>query len=105
MAVLNQQRALAALDSATNARIKKTNQHIAANAAQIKANAIKARKDLDNAMDRFDKKMYNVNEEAKKGRSKLAADAAAMVKVRAMINGKIKKQTAFAAQEFQKVRA
>jgi hypothetical protein len=106
MAVLNQQRALSALDSATNARIKKTNQHIAANAAQIKTNAIKARKDLDNAMDRFDKKMYNVNEEAKKGRSKLASDAAAMdKKVRAMINGKIKKQTAFAAQEFQKVRA
>merc|ERR1711871_524411 len=106
MAVLNQQRALAALDSATNARIKKTNQHIAANAAQIKTNAIKARKDLDAAMDRFDKKMYNVNEEAKKGRSKLASDAAAMdKKVRAMINGKIKKQTAFAAQEFQKVRA
>merc|ERR1711871_1631030 len=106
MAVLNQQRALSALDSATNARIKKTNQHIAANAAQIKANAIKARKDLDAAMDRFDKKMYNVNEEAKKGRSKLASDAAAMdKKVRAMINGKIKKQTAFAAQEFQKVRA
>merc|ERR1711871_1303572 len=106
MAVLNQQRALSALDSATNARIKKTNQHIAANAAQIKTNAIKARKDLDAAMDRFDKKMYNVNEEAKKGRSKLASDAAAMdKKVRAMINGKIKKQTAFAAQEFQKVRA
>merc|ERR1711871_79685 len=99
MAVLNQQRALAALDSATNARIKKTNQHIAANAAQIKTNAIKARKDLDAAMDRFDKKMYNVNEEAKKGRSKLASDAAAMdKKVRAMINGKIKKQTAFSAQ-------
>jgi hypothetical protein len=106
MAVLNQQRALSALDQATNARIKKTNSKIAANAADIKANAIKARKDLDNAMDRFDKKMYNVNEEAKKGRSKLAQTAANMdKKVRAMINGKIKKQTAFAAQEFQKVRA
>merc|ERR1711871_1269885 len=77
LAVLAQQRALATLDSATNARIKQTNQHIAANAAQIKENAKKARDDLDNAMDAFNKKMANVEEEARKGRSKLAAKAAA----------------------------
>merc|ERR1711975_107545 len=37
IAVLNQQRALAALASATNAKIKQTNSHIAANAAKIRA--------------------------------------------------------------------
>merc|ERR1712167_378768 len=41
MAVLSQQRALSALASATNARIAKTNKHIAANAAQIKENALR----------------------------------------------------------------
>ena len=35
------QRALAALDQATNAKIRRTNKHIAANAAQMKANAKK----------------------------------------------------------------
>merc|ERR1712216_1005186 len=67
LAVLSQQRALSGLASATNARIAKTNKHIAANAAQIKENAKKARKDLEGAMNRFDKKMANVSEEAKKG--------------------------------------
>merc|ERR1712054_627999 len=56
-AVLQHQRSLAALDQATNAKIKQTNKHIAANAAQIKENAKKARKDLDKAMNRFDNKM------------------------------------------------
>merc|ERR1711977_704000 len=84
IAVLNQQRALAALASATNAKIKQTNSHIAANAAQIRENAKKARKDLEKSMGRFDKKMANVNEQAKKGRSKLAAYTAAQFrKVRA----------------------
>merc|ERR1711998_756487 len=77
MATLNQQRSLSALDAATNAKIHATNQNIAKNAADIKANAIKARQDLDTACDNFNTKMYNVNEEAKKGRDKLAADAAA----------------------------
>merc|ERR1712054_337189 len=54
-----QQRALATLAAQTNAKIKK--------------NAKKAREDLDNAMDAFNNKMANVEEEAKKGRSKLAA--------------------------------
>jgi len=103
--VLNQQRSLAALDAATNARIKTTNANIAKNAADIKANAIKARQDLDHACDNFNSKMYAVTEEAKKGRDKLSADAAAMdKKVRAMITAKINAQTKHAAQEFQKVR-
>merc|ERR1711988_1544113 len=106
IAVLNQQRALAALASATNAKIKQTNEHIAANAAQIKENAKKARKDLEKAMSRFDHKMANVNEEAKKGRSKLAAQAAAQDKAfRNFANNKIRAIAASTAVQFRKVRA
>merc|ERR1719310_95108 len=105
-AVLNHQRQLAALDQATNAKIKQTNKHIAANAAQIKENAKKARKDLDKAMGRFDKKMANVNEQAKKGRSKLAAQAAAQDKsFRNFANNKIRAIAASTAAQFRKVRA
>merc|ERR1711871_1872912 len=90
-----QQRALSALASATNAKIKKTNKHIAENSAKIKENAKKAREDLDNAMDAFNNKMANVEEEAKKGRSKLAAQAAAQdKKFRTDANNKIKAMTA-----------
>jgi hypothetical protein len=104
-AVESQQRALATLAQATNARIKKTNKHIAVNAAQIKENAKKARKDLDNAMDAFDKKMANVSEEASKGRSKLAAQAAAQdKKFRAYANNKIKAEVAKTSAQFHKVR-
>merc|ERR1719171_2387295 len=104
-AVTAQQRALSTLASATNARIKKTNKAIAANAAQIKENAKKARKDLENAMDRFDKKMANVSEEAQKGRSKLAAQAAAQdKKFREYANNRIKAITAKTAAQFHKVR-
>merc|ERR1712057_153795 len=106
IAVLNQQRALAALASATNAKIKQTNKHIAANAAQIKENAKKARKDLEKAMDRFDHKMAHVTEQAKKGRSKLAAQAVAQDKrFRQYANNKIKEIGAQTAAQFRKVRA
>jgi hypothetical protein len=106
MAVLNQQRALATLDQKTNVKLKHTNQNIAANAAQIKSNALKARKELDDAASKFSKKMYNAREEAKKGRSKLAAQAATMdKKVRAMINLKVSAAIKYSAQQFQKVRA
>merc|ERR1712216_782240 len=95
IAVLNQQRALSSLASATNAKIKQTNKHIAANAAQIRENAKKARKDLEKAMGRFDKKMANVSEQAKKGRSKLAAQAASQDKAfRNMANNKIREMVA-----------
>merc|ERR1712054_339308 len=106
LAVSAQQRALAALASATNAKIKQTNKHIAANAAQIKENAKKARKDLEKAMDRFDKKMAHVTEQAKKGRSKLAAQAVAQDKrFRQYANNKIKEIGAQTAAQFRKVRA
>merc|ERR1712057_19400 len=104
-AVANQQRALATLAQATNARIKSTNKHTAANAATIKANAKKARKDLEKAMGRFDKKMANVNEEAKKGRSKLAAQAADQdKKFRQWANNKIKAIASKTSAQFAKVR-
>merc|ERR1712227_524344 len=106
VAVANQQRALAALASATNAKIKQTNKHIAANAAQIRENAKKARKDLEKAMDRFDKKMAHVTEQAKKGRSKLAAQAATQDKAfRNFANNKIRAIAASTAAQFRKVRA
>merc|ERR1712178_629213 len=106
IAVLNQQRALAALASATNAKIKQTNSHIAANAAQIRENAKKARKDLEKSMARFDRKMANVSEQAKKGRSKLAAQAAAQDKAfRNFANNKIRAIAASTAAQFRKVRA
>merc|ERR1711988_683923 len=105
IAVLNQQRALAALASATNAKIKQTNSHIAANAAQIRENAKKARKDLEKSMARFDHKMANVNEEAKKGRSKLAAQAADQdKKFREWANNKVKAIAAKTSAQFHKVR-
>merc|ERR1712054_229085 len=100
-----QQRALSALASATNAKIKKTNKHIAENSAQIKENAKKAREDLDNAMDAFNNKMANVEEEAKKGRSKLAAQAAAQdKKFRTDANNKIKAMTAKISAQFAATR-
>merc|ERR1712216_198101 len=106
LAVSAQQRALSALASATNAKIHQTNKHIAANAAQIKENAKKARKDLEKAMNRFDHKMANVTEQAKKGRSKLAAQAAAQDKAfRNMANNKIRAIAASTAAQFRQVRA
>merc|ERR1711970_65975 len=106
MAVLNQQRALSALDSATNAKIRQTNKNIAANAAQIKINARKARKDLESAMGRFDKNMLAVTKEAAAGRSKLAATAKAMDRrFRAMVDNKIKGIVAWSSAQFAKVRS
>merc|ERR1712159_326001 len=91
-----QQRALAALDQATNAKIRRTNKHIAANAAQMKANAKKARADLDRAMANFDDKIHNAKELAQKGRSKLAADAAAQDKKFADVRATMAKDRAHA---------
>merc|ERR1711966_434806 len=69
--VLTQQRAMAALSSAVNARIAKTNKHVAVNAAQIKENAKKAREELDKAVAMFDTKVANARDVAAAGRGKL----------------------------------
>merc|ERR1711988_818998 len=60
-AVQVQQKAMAALKTATNARITQTNKHVSANAAQIKSNAEAARKALDSAVHEFDKKAENAH--------------------------------------------
>merc|ERR1711959_164600 len=54
--VLAQQRAMAALASSINARIKRTNKHVAMNAAQIKSNAIAAQNALEKAVSIYDRK-------------------------------------------------
>merc|ERR1712054_240786 len=59
MAVKGWQTATSAWASATNARIDRMNKHVAANAAQIKENAKKARKDLEGAMHSRDHKIAN----------------------------------------------
>merc|ERR1712178_332441 len=73
---------------------------------KTRENAKKARKDLEKSMARFDHKMANVQEEAKKGRSKLAAQAAAQDKAfRNFANNKIRAIAASTAAQFRKVRA
>merc|ERR1711981_682338 len=104
MAVKGWQTATSAWASATNARIDTMNKHVAANAAQIKENAKKARKDLENAMNSWDKKIANFRRDAKAGRSKLAAAFAAQDKAqRAWANNKIKTLVANTAAQFNDV--
>merc|ERR1712054_691234 len=105
VAVTAQQRALSALAQSTAAKIKATDKRIHTNSVTIAENAKKAREALDKAMNNFDHKMANLHEEAKKGRSKLAAQAAAQdKKFREMANNKVKAIVAHNAAEFSKVR-
>merc|ERR1712054_592518 len=81
--VLAQQRATAAYASAINARIKKTDQAVAKNAAQIKSKALAA-----------------------KGRSKLAAQLARQGRAtRQWANNRLKVVMAKTAAQFRRVRA
>merc|ERR1719191_1095284 len=106
IAVKAQQRSMAAYKSAINARIAQTNKHVAANAAQIKENAKAARKALEAAVHKFDKKVANARAEAAKGRSKLAAQLAAQDKAtRQWANNKLKIVVAKTAAHFRRVRA
>merc|ERR1712054_211376 len=106
IAVKAQQRSMAAYKSAINARIAQTNKHVAVNAAQIKENAKAARKALDAAVSKFDKKVANARAEAAKGRSKLAAQLAAQDKAtRQWANNKLKVVVAKTAAHFRRVRA
>merc|ERR1712054_369388 len=103
--VETQQRAMAALASATNARIDQTNKHVAINAAQIKANAKKAADELAEAVGIFDKKVANARADAAKGRGKLAAQLEAQDKsIRQWANNKLKIVMAKAAAQFRRVR-
>merc|ERR1712054_285529 len=105
VAVTAQQRALSALAQSTAAKIKATDKRIDTNAVTIAENAKKAREALDKAMNNFDHKMANLHEEAKKGRSKLAAQAATQdKKFRQYANNRVKAITAKTAASFAKVR-
>merc|ERR1711881_537278 len=106
IAVKAQQRSMAAYKSAINARIAQTNKHVAVNAAQIKENAKAARKALEGAVSKFDKKVANARAEAAKGRSKLASQLAAQDKAtRQWANNKLKVVVAKTAAHFRRVRA
>merc|ERR1712164_227748 len=104
LAVKGWQTATAAWASATNARIDRMNKHVAANAAQIKENAKKARKDLEVAMHSWDHKIANFRRDAKAARSRLSAQFAAQDKAtRAWANNKIKALVASTAAQFNDV--
>jgi hypothetical protein len=80
------------------------NKHVAANAAQIKENAKKARKDLENAMHSWDHKIQNFRRDSKAARSRLSAQFAAQDKAtRAWANNKIKGLVASTSAQFQDV--
>merc|ERR1719498_2330534 len=80
------------------------NKHVSANAAQIKENAKKARKDLDVAMHQWDHKVANFRTESKAARSRLSAQFAAQSKAtRAWANNKIKGFVASTAAQFNDV--
>merc|ERR1719262_1673138 len=98
------QRATSTWAAATNAKIDQSDKRVAANAAQIKENAKKARKDLENAMGQWTTKIANFRHLAKKGRSKLAAQLAAQDKAsRQYASNKIQKLVAYTASEFRDV--
>jgi len=100
MAVKGWQTATAAWAASTNARIDKMNKHVAANAAQIKENAKKARKDLEGAMHSWDHKIANFKRDSKAARSRLSAQFAAQNKAtRAWANNKIKALVASTAAQ------
>merc|ERR1711881_241965 len=106
IAVFAQQRSMAALRSATNARINQTNKHVSANAAQIKENAKAARKALASAVAKYDRKVAGARELAQKGRSKLASQLQRQDKaVRAWASNKLKEVIASTASQFRKARA
>merc|ERR1712159_452078 len=104
LAVSAWQKSTNAWAAATNARIDRMNAHVAANAAQIKENAKKARKDLEVAMASWDHKVLHFRTESKAARDKLSAQFAAQSKAtRAWANNKIKGFVASTAAQFNDV--
>merc|ERR1711871_1240385 len=98
------QKSTTAWASATNARIDQMNKHVAANAAQIKENAKKARKDLEVTMKSWDHKVMNFKKESAAARSKLSEQFAAQDKAqRAWASNKIKGLVASTPAQFQDV--
>merc|ERR1719271_1844028 len=104
-AVLTQQRAMAALKSVTNAHIAQTDKNVAANAAQIAANAKEAKEALDAEVNKFNTKVADARALAKAGRSKLAAQLVAQDKrARQIATNKLLKVVAENQARFQEVR-
>merc|ERR1712166_1640657 len=98
------QKTTSAWASATNAKIDKINKHVAANGAQIKENAKKARKDLDMTMSHWDHRVANFRTSSKNARTKLGLQFAAQDKAtRAWANNKIKSMVAESAAQFNDV--
>jgi len=94
----------AAWASATNAHIDRMNKHVAANAAQIKENAKKARKDLESTMHSWDHKINKFRKDSANARSKLSQQFKAQDKAtRAWANNKIKGLVASTAAQFNDV--
>merc|ERR1711998_256308 len=104
LAVSSWQKNQAAWAAKTNARIDQMNKHVAANAAAIKENAKKARKDLENAMGDWDHKIATYRDESAQARSKLSEQFKAQDKAtRAWANNKIKGMVAQNAAQFNDV--
>merc|ERR1711970_1053822 len=104
MAVSAWQKTTQAWAASTNARIDRMNKHAAANAAQIKENAKKARKDLEVAMKGWDHSVANFRTESKNARNKLSEQFAAQSKAtRAWASNKIKGLVASTSAQFNDV--
>ena len=82
-----------------------TNEHVAINAGQIRANAKKAKEEPDAQVAIFDQKAANARSEASAGRDKLSVQLADQDKsIRAWANSKIKIVTQKTAAQFCRVR-
>merc|ERR1711871_1755557 len=104
LAVSAWQKNQAAWAASTNARIDQMNKHAAANAAQIKENAKKARKDLENTMHSWDHKIATFRTESKQARNKLSEQFKAQDKAtRAWASNKIKGLVASTSAQFNDV--
>merc|ERR1711998_670222 len=92
--------------SATNAKIDRMNKHVAANAAQIKENAKKARKDLENAMSDWDHKIAKFSKHESAKNSQLSQQFTQQDKAtRAWADNKVKALVASTASQFNDVYA
>merc|ERR1711970_685827 len=104
LAVSSWQKSTQAWSAKTNARIDQMNKHTAANAAAIKENAKKARKDLENAMHDWDHKVATFRTESSNARNKLSEQFKAQDKAtRAWANNKIKGLVAQTSAQFNDV--
>jgi len=98
------QKSTTAWAASTNSRIDRLNAHAAANAAQIKENAVKAKKDLEVTMGAWDHRVRTFASDSKTARTKLGAQFAQQDKAtRSWANNKIKGLVAATAAQFDDV--